>query len=197
MRPRQRITRLRVVIKTPPRPTIGIVAERTIGAEAPLMVLVAVAGGATQRRALERLRAMALLARHDGVAPDQRESRNVVIEGRDAAPIVLAVTSVATIAKLTVVSIVLTVTGYAGRRQLVAIEIAGMAGVALYLRMGASEWKFRRFIMVEVNRGPLVVIMASFALGTVPSAVDVLNLVAIDARRANSLVALAAVTRRT
>ncbi|HWN52970.1 MAG TPA: hypothetical protein VNO18_24670 [Xanthobacteraceae bacterium] len=120
-----------------------------------------------------------------------------MIEGRHAAPIVLTVTSLATIAKLAVVPIVLAVTGYAGRPQLVAIKIASMARVALYLCMGASEWKLRRFIMVEANRAPLVLIMASFALCAVPSTVDVLNLVAIDARGTNSLVAFATVARRT
>jgi hypothetical protein len=193
----QRVPRLRIVIKAPPRPAIRIMAKRAIRAETTLMVLVAMAGGAVQRRALECGRAMAFLARHDGVPTDQWKSRNVVIEGCHAAPIVLAVASLATIPKLTVVPIVLPVTGNAGRAQLVTIEIAGMARVTLHLCMGASEWKFRRFVMVEANRAPLVLIMASFALGAVPSAVDVLNLVAIEARGANSLVAFAAVARRT
>jgi hypothetical protein len=197
MRPGQRVARLRVVVKAPPRPTIRIMAECAIRAEATLMVLIAMAGDAVQRRALECERAMAFLAWHDGVATDQRKSRNVVIEGRHTAPIVFAVTSLATIAKLTVVPIVLAVTGNAGRPQLVAIKIASMARVTLYFCMGASEWKFRCFIMVEANRAPLVLIVASFALGAILSAVDVLNLVAIEARGANSLVAFAAVARRT
>jgi hypothetical protein len=120
-----------------------------------------------------------------------------MVKGRHAAPVVLAVTSLATIAKLAVVPVVLAVTGYAGRPQLVAIEIPGMACVTLYLCMGASERKFRRFIMVEANRAPLVLVMASFAFWAVASAMDVLNLVAIEARGANSLVAFAAVARRT
>ena len=70
VRPRQWVTRLRVVIKAPPRPTIRIVAERTIRAQATLMMLVAVTGRAIHRRTLEQQRAMALLAGHDGVAPD-------------------------------------------------------------------------------------------------------------------------------
>lgn len=106
-------------------------------------------------------------------------------------------TPLATIAELTAVPIVLAVTGYAGRRQLVAVEIAGMARVAFYLRMGASKWKFRRLIMVEANCAPLALIMAGFTLRPVPSAMDVLNPVAIEARSANSLVAFAAVARRT
>ena len=106
-------------------------------------------------------------------------------------------TSLATIAELTAVPIVLAVTGYAGRRQLVAIEVAGMARVAFYLRMGASKWKFRRLIMVEPNRAPLVLIMAGFTLCPIPSAMDVLNPMTIEARSANSLVAFAAVAHRT
>jgi hypothetical protein len=70
VRPGQRVTRLRVMIKAPPRPTIRIVAERAIRAQATLMMLVAMAGGAIQRGALEIQRAMAFLARHDCVAPD-------------------------------------------------------------------------------------------------------------------------------
>jgi len=195
--PGQRVPRLRVVIKAPPRPAIRIVTERAIRAEAAFMVLIAMAGCAVQRRAFECRRTVAFLARHDSVASDQRKSRNVVIEGRHTTPIVLGVTSLATIAKLTIVPIVLTVTRYAGRPQLIAIEIAGMARVALDLRVSASERKFRCFVVVEANRAPLVLVMASFALGAVPSAVDVLNLVAIEARGANALVALAAVAGRT
>jgi len=195
--PGQRVTRLRVVIKAPPRPAIRVVTEGAIRAEAASMVLIAMAGSAVQRRAFECRGTMAFLARHDSVASDQRKSRNVVIEGRHTTPIVLGMTSLATIAKLTIVPIVLTVTRYAGRPQLVAVEIAGMARVALDLRVSASEWKFRRFVVVEANRAPLVLVMASFALGAVPSAVDVLNLVAIEARGANALVALAAVAGRT
>jgi hypothetical protein len=50
---RQRITRLRVVIEAPSRPPIRVVAERTICPQAPLMVLVPVAGGAHHRRILK------------------------------------------------------------------------------------------------------------------------------------------------
>ena len=132
MGPGQRVARLRVVVKAPPRPTIRIMAECAIRAESTLMVLIAMAGDKVQRRALECERAMAFLAWNDGVATDQRKSRNVVIEGRHTAPIVVAVTSLVTIAKLTVVPIVLAVTGNAGRPQLVAIKIVSMARVTLH-----------------------------------------------------------------
>jgi hypothetical protein len=78
---------------------------------------------------------MAFLARHDGVASDQWKSRDVMIEGRCAAPIVLAMTSLTTSAKPAVVPIVLAMAGHTCCRQLVAMEIASVARIALNLRM--------------------------------------------------------------
>jgi hypothetical protein len=53
VRPRERVVRLRVMIKAPSRPTIRVVAEHAIGSQAPLVMLVGVTGGARQRRVLE------------------------------------------------------------------------------------------------------------------------------------------------
>jgi hypothetical protein len=191
MRPSQRVTRLRVVIEAPPRPTIRIVAERAVGTQATFMMLVGVAGCAIQRRTLKRQRAMALLASYDGMASDQRKSSDVVIEGLYLAPTGFSVALLAAATKLALVPIVLPVTRYTARCQLVAIEIAGMARIALDLRMRGSQRKFRRLVMVEENRFPLVLFVAGLAFSTVPTGVNVLNPVAIDACRANSLVAFA------
>jgi len=196
VRPRQRITRLRVVIKTPPHPTIWIVTERTIRPQATFMMLVAVAGRAIQRRPLEQQGAMTFLARYDGMAPNQRKSSDIVIEGLYLTPTSLPVTLLAAAAKLTLVPIILAVTRYTGRRQLVAIEIAGVALIALDLRVRASQREFRRPVVIETNRGPLVRLMAGLAFCTVPCGVSILNLVAIDARGANALVAFANMARR-
>jgi hypothetical protein len=155
------------------------------------MMLVPVAGGANQWRALEQQSAMAFLARHDGVAPDQRKSRDVVIEGRYSAPAGLSVTLLAATAKLTFVLVILSVTRHTGRRQLVAIEIACVAHIALNLRMRGSQWKFCRLVMIEGNRAPLFLVVAALALGAVPSGVDILNLVAIRTCGADVLVAFA------
>src|SRR5258708_7984305 len=64
----QRVARLRVVIETPPGPTIRVVAARAARPHATFMVLVRGAGGATQRGALAQPRAMTFLARHDRIA---------------------------------------------------------------------------------------------------------------------------------
>jgi hypothetical protein len=49
--------------------------------------------------------------------------------------------------------------------------------------------------MIEADRGPLVLLVAGFALGAIPSGMDILNLVAIDARCADPLVAFANMAR--
>ena len=163
--------------------------ERTIRPQTALMMAVPVAGAATQRRAFEQLRAMAVLARHHGMASNQRKSSNVVIEGRYPAPTGLRVTLLAAIAKVAFVSIVLSVTRHTIGRQFVAIEIPGMATVALDPRMRTSQRVFRRLVMVKANRAPLARIVAGFALGAVPSGVNILNPVAIDALGTDPFVA--------
>jgi len=161
------------------------------------MMPVLVAGGAIARRALEQQRSMAFLARHDGVAPDQRKSRDGVIEGRYSAPTRISVTLRAATAELAFVRVILSVTRHTARRQLVAIEIARVAGIALDLRMRGSQWKSCRLVMIEANGAPLALVVAAFALGAVPSGVDILNPVAIHTCGAEVLVAFANMARGT
>ena len=78
---------------------------------------------------------MAFLARHHGVASNQRKSRDIVIERRYAAPIVLAMAAFTANAELAVVPIVLAMARHTCCRELVAIEIASVAHIALDLRM--------------------------------------------------------------
>jgi hypothetical protein len=138
---------------------------------------------------------MAFLAGYDGMTPDQWKSSDVVIEGLYLTPAGLAVALLAAAAKLAFVPIILAVTRHTGRRQLVAIEIAGVARIAFDFRVRGSQWKFRRLVVIEANRAPLVLVVTGFAFGTVPSSVNILNLVAIDARSANPFVAFANMAR--
>jgi hypothetical protein len=195
VRPGQRVARLYVVIEAPPSPAIRVVAESTVCPQATFMMLVPVAGGANQWRVLEQQSAMAFLARYDGVAPDQRKSRDVMIERRYSAPAALSVTLLAATAKPAFVLVILSVTRHTGRRQLVAIEIARVAHIALDLRMRGSQRKPCRLVMIEANRAPLVLVVAARALGAVSSGVDILNLMAIHACGADVLIALAHMAR--
>ena len=180
VRPGQRVARLRVVIIAPALPTIRVVTKRTVRPQATFMMLVAVAGVAIQRRALELKRTMAFLARNDGVASNQRKSGDIVVEGRCSTPVGLAVALLAAISKLAFVLVILLMTGQAGRCQLVVIEIAGMAEIALDLRMRGPQWIFR-LVVIEMNCFPLVLVVAAFAFSAVPSGVNILNLVTVHA----------------
>ena len=118
-----------------------------------------------------------------------------MIEGNYPSPTGLSVTSLTAATKLALVPIIFSVTGYAGRRELVAIQIAGMARITLDLRMRASQGIFRVLVMIEVNRAPLDLVVAGLAFGAIPCGVHVLNPVAIDARGANPFVAFADMAR--
>jgi hypothetical protein len=119
-----------------------------------------------------------------------------VIEGNYPSPARLSMTSLAAAAKLALVPIILPVTRYTGRRQFVAIEIAGMARIALDFCMRRSQGIFCSLVMIEVNRAPLVLVVADLAFGAVARGVNIVNLVAINARGANPFVAFANMARR-
>jgi hypothetical protein len=120
-----------------------------------------------------------------------------MIEGCDAAPFILAMTSLAANTKLAVVRIIGAMARDTCGRQLVAVEITSVAGIALDLCMGGPEWKFRILVVIKADRGPLVLVVAGCALRAVPFAMNVLNSVTSDARCADSLVAFANMARGT
>ena len=66
-----------------------------------------------------------------------------------------------------------------------------MAGIALHLSVCGPEREFCVSVVIEEDGGPLILLVASFAFSAIPASVNVLNLVAIDARSADPLVAFA------
>lgn len=194
MRSVERIASLRIVIEAPTCPTVRIVAKRTIAREAALVIPVLVTTRTGAGRVLERGRAMAFLARQNGMTPDQRESGEVVIEGHFLTPARFPVALLAAAAELSFVGIVLLVTGHAARRQLVAIEIAGVTGIAFDLGVLTSQWKLGLFVVVETHRLPLGRGVAGLALGAVAAGVRVLQPMTGSTGRRQVLVALAGMT---
>lgn len=86
MRPGERVAGLGVVIKGPRLPAMRVVTEPAIRAEASFVMLVGMAGDASQWRLLELGRAMTRLAAYRGMPADQREAGDVMIEGDDPPP---------------------------------------------------------------------------------------------------------------
>src|SRR5664279_3659511 len=132
-----------------------------------MRVILAMAGQAIhrQRRFRDVLDGVAGLAIEATVGPGQRIVRLRVVIVAPALPAVRVVTK-------------RTVQAQAAFMMLVAIDIAGMAEIALDLHMRRSQRIFR-LVMIEMNRFPLVLVVTAFALGTVPSGVNVLNPVAV------------------
>lgn len=107
---------LGVVIETPERPSVRIVARSTFRPEAALVrVAFFVAVCAFESRPLVGGGEVAFLARHDGVQPDQREPRQIVIEEDFFGPAAGIMAAFALRAEATFVYVVALVAGVAGR----------------------------------------------------------------------------------
>jgi len=134
---------------------------------------------------------MTFLTRHDGVPPDQREPCDIVIKGDCAAPARLSVALLAASTEPTFVTVILAMTRRTARPRLVAIDIAGVAGIALDLGVRGSQRKLRHPVVIKVDRPPPALVVAAVALCAVPAAMDVLNPVTIHACGADILVTFA------
>ncbi len=186
-----------VVLKAPLLPIKGIMAEAAIRPEAPFVMLVAVTFHTFQRGLLEFRRTMTRFAANVRMAADQWKSRDIVIDRYRLMPRDLGVTIFAFDAELSFVPIVLPVARYARGRQLVAIKIAAVAGVALDLRMGAFQSVFGVLVVVEANHLPLVFGVAVSATWSVAPHVYILDHVTAHALRPDPLVLLSTVTGET
>jgi hypothetical protein len=187
----QGIRRLLVVIKAPTGPAVWRVTCRTGGSDTSLMVVVRVATRACLGHILERWRSMTLFAGHDRMQPDQRKARDIVVEGDFLAPTRFVVTLLAFASKLACMRIVLLVARGTHHAELVAVETAGMARLALDLRVAATQGKARCLGVIESNRFPGLHAVARLAFGAMATSMRILNLVAGHARRREPLVALA------
>lgn len=164
------------VVEAPQPPPVRIMATGALCPEPSLMeILVTALTG--HRRVLVGRRAVALLARHRLVQAYQREARNLMIEGELLPPARIAVARLATFAQLALMRILLAVTGHARRRELVPIEVTGMATLAFHLGMGISQ-REARLVVIEADRLPFFLIVARLALVAEAAGMDVLKTVA-------------------
>ena len=175
MRPIQNVSGFLIVVEAPAGPTVGIVTRCAVAREAAFMMSISMAIHAGARRILERRRAMAFLARHDGVTPDKRESRDIVIECDLLSPTRFFMALFAAISELSLVRIVLLVTRGAVCGDFITIKIAGVTGIAFDLAVLAPQRKFCHTIVVETYRLPFRGCMACLAFGSVSTGVSVLQ----------------------
>src|SRR5689334_9516266 len=160
----QRILGLRVVVERDLRPRLGGVAGLAFLPEAALvLVVLLVAADARHRRFLEDVALVAGLAFHRGVLAEQREARLRVIEAR-LLPARLVVAVGARGAERPFVLVVLLVAGDAGALQLVAVEIARVAALALDLLVLAAQRVLGLRVVVEGDLRPRLGAVAGLAL---------------------------------
>ena len=179
----ERVTCLRIVIETPARPAVRVVAQGAIPRESAFVMGVLVAARTDARRVFERSRAMAFLTGRDRMTADQWKSRDIVIEGHLPAPTRLLVALLAAGTQLGLMGIVLLVAGDAGCCELVAIKVASVTGVAFDLGVLPAQRKLGHSVVTEFHRLPLGRGVAGLALGTVASRMSVLQAMAGDAGR--------------
>lgn len=190
----QDVAGLGVMVETPADPAVRVVAQRAIAGQAALVMLILVAARAGPRRLLEGGRAVAFLARHNGVAPDEREACDIVIEGHLPAPAGLFVALLAAGAQLRLMRVILLVAGDAGCCELVAIKVAGVTGIAFDLGVLSAQRELGHAVVIELHGLPLGRGVASLALGAVACRMSVLQAMAGDAGRWEILVAFSGMT---
>ena len=121
---------------------------------------------------------MALLARDNRVLPKQGEAGEIVIERDLQAPGILIMTLLAVGTELAFVSVILFVARDAGHRELIAVEIAGVAAIAADARMLAAQRELGLPRMIEPDRFPFLGLVAGVAFCSIPPVVNVLKLMA-------------------
>lgn len=152
----QRILGFLVVIEAPERKTVGVMAPPARGPQTSFMRFIFVATLTGARRILVGLCPVALFAWYCGMQPNQREPRQIVIKGDLFAPSGFRVAGLTFAAKLTLMRVILFVTRDTCHGQLLLVEIALVAGIALDGLVFALERKFGRFAMIEVGFLPLL-----------------------------------------
>src|SRR5581483_1247245 len=172
-----------VVIEVPRFPRARVMALLALRSECPLvLVVLLVTGDAARGSVLERRRRMALFALDLDVRAEQRKAREAVVEAR-VLPRAFAMAALALVALLALVLVVFPVAGDAGARELVAVEVAGMAAVALHRGVFAAQRISGVAVVVEQQRAPVLLAVTGRAFFAVARLVHVVLLVARDAGR--------------
>jgi hypothetical protein len=173
-----------IVIETPERPTVRIVALLAGGSQ-PLEVNIfcLVAADAADLGVLESRRDVALLASRHRVKTQQREPRQIVIEEDARRPLALVMALLACGPFLSPVDIVRPVAGVAGSVQRLLIQRPYVTPLTSDVPVCTPKRKFRQLIVVEDFGFPSRFAVASLTIRSVAPAVLVVRAVAANAKR--------------
>jgi len=179
------------VIEVPDLPVASVMTRRTIDAEHSLvLVLFLVAPDALPLRILVSRCRVTGLAFDAGMASEQWKARLVVVKANRPLPVRSVVALLALPPQLLTVLVVLLVTCVAVRRELVAVQMPGVASRALRLRVSARQRVLRVAIVPKDNVAPRLFRVATGAPVAVKVLVRVVLAVAADAGLQRAFVAL-------
>ena len=160
---RQREARARMIeLGFFPRPFDVAICAR-VAQRAFVRVVLAVTRHTSHRRVLERRALMAGLALHRGVLAKQRETGLPVVEARFL-PAALRMTVCANAAESPLMLVILAMAGDALRRQLVLVQRAGMATVALDLAVPAAQGIAGIGVVIKHDGVPVFCVVTGLAL---------------------------------
>lgn len=155
---------LAVVVEAPDRPAVGRVAALTRGAQAPAMVVVAMAGDAGNVCFPEDGAGMALFAGRHGMESEQREACQVVVEHYPVPPPAFVVTALTAPPLLSSMHVVFFMAGEAARVRLLLVDRAAVASFAAHAPVTVPEWELRVAVVVEGDGSPALRRVALLAL---------------------------------
>jgi hypothetical protein len=146
---------------------MAILTFRTQTALVYLRIVFLVAREAFLLGILKGYARVALLALHQSMVPQQRESGHGVVLERGLLPVELVMASLAPPAFLTFMLVVLFVTRNAGRFQLVLVQIPLVASGTFHWRtMLTQQREFGLLVVIEQDFFPVTLDVATLALGT-------------------------------
>lgn len=181
------------MIEAKQRPSVRVVTGLAARAHSALVMRILVAGGTRGWRLFEVLRGMTAFAGNRRVQADQWERRKVVIEIDFLAPARFTVATIASLAQLPPMDIVLLVATDARHLQFLAVDVTLVALRTGHLPVLAPQGELGRFVVIEANVGPFLVSVTSIAFLAKVAVVHVLQPVAGDAREVEVLPSLVGV----
>lgn len=142
---------------------------------------------------LIQVTAMAVLAGNLFVRALQGELSILVVSENSVSPFAATVASAALASVTTGMLVIVLVAVETGLAQLDAIELSGMAGIAMYGGMCAAQLETGISVMIEDKLFPFLLVMTLFALFAIAPAVHIVDAVTGDTLPGQALITLVGV----
>ena len=174
--------RAAIVIETPERPPVRVVAGRALRPQGPIVhVAIPVTPPARLRCSLVGGAVMALFTGHGPVEAKKGEAREVVVEDHILRPALGVVATPAVVSLLPRVDVVGAVTPVAVLRQCLFANATRMTACARQLLVRPKEPKARRLPVIETHALPAARVVTGATVLSMPSPVHIIDAMTVRA----------------